>query len=401
MQTAPAAFPYNTWERDRKNLNILFGTGSLYQYSGPFFSLLGTVHALRRKGYFPRVIGTRDRWDSQPRLNWHPIPAYAFHKMGPSSLHWTPALPFWLRRFPEPVDIVSLQNVWLYSNYQISRWSRQRNIPYMVTIRGNLHPRALAISAWKKKIAQRWFANDLLANARCLQALNEAEYRAIRVCGLTQPVCVIPNGVECPEMTPPALLSSHEKICLYLGRIHPIKGLENLIQAWAGLGDARKDWRLVIAGPDENGYGKRLEHIANTSGVNDSVLFPGPQYGSDKAKWFQRARVFTLPSQSEGLSMAVLEAMSFGLPVLLTDSCNFPDVSIHRAGIQTGGSLEELKTGLTEMLHMGDNERREMGKKGRDLVMGQYTWEIITDRLIEVYQWMSGRTEMPSCVISD
>jgi len=172
-----------------EKLKILFATGSLYeQSSGPFISLLETVKTLHRKGHTPLIVGTKDKWSMSSPIGWDPVPAYAFQKIGPYSLHLTPTLAIWLRRLREPIHMVSLQSVWLYSNYLVSRWCQKRRIPYLISVHGNFNSYALNISECKKIIAKWWFVDEMLANAHCFHALNMAEYEAIRSYGLTQPV---------------------------------------------------------------------------------------------------------------------------------------------------------------------------------------------------------------------
>jgi len=157
----------------------------------------------------------------------------------------------------------------------------------------------------------------------------DQERRHIRDYGLRNPVCVIPNGVDLPEdhqapVLPPwsDRIPADAKVLLYLGRLHPKKGLPNLLQAWsmarrAVLAQAR-DWHLGIAGWDQGGHEADLRAQVSAAGLSKCVHFLGPQFGAGRAAAYRNAQAFILPSFSEGLPMAVLEAWAHSLPVLMT-----------------------------------------------------------------------------------
>jgi Glycosyltransferase len=162
---------------------------------------------------------------------------------------------------------------------------------------------------WKKRIAALLYENQHLRGAACLRALSEAEAQSIRSYGLRNPICVIPNGVDLPDLresnakTQPA----NRKTLLYLGRLHPKKNISNLIRAWnetfnsqRGSGDR---WVLAIAGWDQGGYESELKRIA----AGTSVVFLGPQFGADKSECYRACDAFILPSLSEGLPWRCLK----------------------------------------------------------------------------------------------
>lgn len=384
------------------SLTILFVTGSLYQQSsGPFLSLLETTHTLHKQGQYPIVVGSKDRWREGQPQEWNPVAAYAFGKIGPYSLHYTPLLNAWLKQRGDPIQVANLQGIWLYTNHVVSRWCRKHGIPYMITVHGNFHSYALQISHWKKYIAQWWFAKAMLRHARCLHALNDAEYKAIRSYGLSNPVCIIPNGILFPD---PALkterIDLHKQICLFVGRLHPIKGIDNLLYAWKNLTALKQGWILVLVGnEDKAGYRRYLETLSLELGIQDDVYFAGPQYGQDKTRWFHSADFFVLPSHSEGWPVVVLEALAHQLPVVMTETCHIPEIQESGAAIQVKTGIEGLSEGLQQMMMKPSQERRWMGKQGYHFVQRHYQWEHVIDQLLEVYRWMLGQSPAPSSVL--
>jgi glycosyltransferase involved in cell wall biosynthesis len=173
---------------------------------------------------------------------------------------------------------------------------------------------------------------------------------------------------------------------LFLGRIHPIKGLDLLLPAFARCLKAQPSWQLILAGPDEGGYAGKIASLIRQLTLQDNVKMPGLVGGPQKAGLLREADVFVLPSYSEGFSVAVLEAMVEALPVLMTTECGFP------AAGQAGGAKivpateEDLTRGLEELMSMSDDERERMGRKGRDLVACQYTWPMVARKMVEEYE---------------
>jgi poly(glycerol-phosphate) alpha-glucosyltransferase len=270
-----------------------------------------------------------------------------------------------------------------------------------------LEPWAVRRSAWKKSIAAALFERAHLGGAACLHALNEAEARAIRAFGLRNPICVIPNGVELPateiSSAPDwAGWTNGRKVALFLGRIHPKKGLANLICAWRRVmcSIAPTDWALVIAGWDQKGHQKKLQELVRELELDGSVYFVGPHFGEAKAASLAHAEVFVLPSLSEGLPMAVLEAWSYGRPVVMTPQCNLPE------GFQAGAALRiepdqaGVEAGLRNLCAMPETELRRMGQRGRDLVAERFAWPHIAREMTQLYQWVLGRGAPPAGVVT-
>jgi poly(glycerol-phosphate) alpha-glucosyltransferase len=214
---------------------------------------------------------------------------------------------------------------------------------------------------------------------------------------------VIPNGVDLPDVgeinakTQPA----NRKTLLYLGRLHPKKNISNLIRAWnetfnsqRGSGDR---WVLAIAGWDQGGYESELKHIA----AGPSVVFLGPQFGADKSEFYRTCDAFILPSLSEGLPMAVLEAWAHAKPVLITPECNLPEGFEANAALRIGTTPEEIAAGLKVLREMSDNDRSQMGNRGRALVSTRFAWARIGEQTRDVCDWVLGAGATPQTIRLD
>jgi poly(glycerol-phosphate) alpha-glucosyltransferase len=253
---------------------------------------------------------------------------------------------------------------------------------------------------WKKRIAALLYENQHLREAACLRALSEAEAQAIRSYGLRNPICVIPNGVDLPDLRESNAKSqpANRKTLLYLGRLHPKKNISNLIRAWSQIFSSQRcsgdHWILAIAGWDQGGYESELKRIA----ADGSVVFLGPRFGADKSECYRACDAFILPSLSEGLPMAVLEAWSYAKPVVITPECNLQEGFEASAALRIGTTPKEIAAGLKVLRKMSDDDRIAMGARGRDLVGKNFSWPRTGEQMRSVYEWMLGGGQAPETV---
>jgi glycosyltransferase involved in cell wall biosynthesis len=192
---------------------------------------------------------------------------------------------------------------------------------------------------------------------------------------------------------------------LFLGRIHPKKGLPNLIDAWARLKAKSRaladEWALVIAGWSQGGHEEQLKKMVAEKGLGRDVLFLGPVYDKDKEACLRNADAFVLPSFSEGLPMSVLEAWSYGFPVIITAECNLPEGFAAGAAVEIRPQVDSIADGLERLLAMSEADRRQMGCTSRSLVAARFSWPKIAAEMIEVYRWVLGEGPKPDCVRLD
>jgi poly(glycerol-phosphate) alpha-glucosyltransferase len=258
---------------------------------------------------------------------------------------------------------------------------------------------------WKKRIAALLYENQHLRRAACLRALTESEAQSIRSYGLSNPICVIPNGVDLPDLreSKAKTQSANPKTLLYLGRLHPKKNISNLIRAWNETFKSQRDsgdrWVLAIAGWDQGGYEAQLRQLTTDFGLLNSVIFLGPQFGADKSECYRGCDAFILPSLSEGLPMVVLEAWAHAKPVVMTPECNLPEGFEANAAVRIGTTSEEIAPGLKALREMSDDDRSRMGNRGRTLVETRFSWPRIGEQMRGVYEWMLGGGSSPDSVI--
>jgi glycosyltransferase involved in cell wall biosynthesis len=317
-------------------------------------------------------------------------------------------------------QVLHTHGIWTYLSIGVPRWSRKNHKPYIVSPHGMLDAWALDNSKIKKKVAAALYERRHLRGAACLHALCQSEAKSIREFGLKNPIATIPNGIEIPEGRD---LSSRylakKKIMLFLGRLHPKKGLENALRAWAAsrseaFPDSKpSNWQFVIAGWDQGDHEVRLKQLCEelelsfadvpakqflsleaSSGQLSgfSVVFVGPVFGELKVQLLERANVFILPSFSEGLPMSILEAWAYELPVVMTDYCNLPEGFDAEAAIHIDTEVAGMSAGMMEMIACSEDELKGMGGNGLNLVKEKFTWPTIAAQMGELYQWVRKRS---------
>jgi len=289
--------------------------------------------------------------------------------------------------------VIHDNGIWLPTNHWAAVCAGQSPVPLVTSPRGMLSQWATQHRSWRKRLAWSCYARRDLNAARVIHATSLAEAEDVRRLGLKQPIVIIPNGVELqPLMDRPATESS-AKTLLFLSRINPVKGLTMLADAWASLRPS--GWRIVVAGFNEDGYLQKIEQHVRKLGVESSFEFSGPVMGEAKWRLFRSADAFVLPSHSESFGISIAEALSFGLPVITTRATPWPEIEIRSCGWWVHADQQSLEKALLEMTRLTDDERREMGLRGRRLIEERFAWPAIARQMLEVYRWSLGRGPQP------
>lgn len=385
-------------------------TASMSRRAGGLFGAMPPVATrLNRLGCAVSVFSVADASSQADAGHWGDVRLVVRDRLGPQAFGYAPGLAGAMDA--AGLDLMHTHGLWMYPSLAASRWAGRSGKPLVVSPHGMLDPWAVRNAAWKKRLAGWLFEYRHLRRAACLHALNEAEYAAIRGFGLTNPVAVIANGVDLPPSAdtpaPPAWAADLEgaKVLLFLGRLHPKKGLAHLLGAWKQAQDraspSAREWRLVIAGWDQGGHEAELRRIAESLALGETVRFVGPQFESQKAASFARADAFILPSVSEGLPMAVLEAWAHALPVLMTRHCNLPQGFAAGAAVEIAADAAPMADGLASFFDLPAAERLAMGRQGRRLAEEHFSWDGIAGRMAEVYRWLLGDGGPPASVRLD
>jgi glycosyltransferase involved in cell wall biosynthesis len=259
-----------------------------------------------------------------------------------------------------------------------------------------LEPWALEHQSAKKNLAWYAYQRWILQSASLLHATADMEARQLRDLGLTAPIAVIPNGVPLPGDWKQSAADGPTRQALFLSRLHPKKGLLNLVDAWAEVAPA--DWRLIIAGPDENNHRQKVEQRVETRGLTDAVDFPGPIDDADKWDLYRESDLFVLPTFSENFGVVVAEALASGVPAITTTGAPWQVLEEKRCGWWIEPEVDALADALRDATTRSDAERLAMGRRGRALVRDRFAWPSIAERLLEAYRWILGEGPKPGFV---
>jgi glycosyltransferase involved in cell wall biosynthesis len=366
----------------------------------------GLVRENSRSGIGCMVAGLRDELASAGE----PFPGTKTvmgNTIGPNSFGFSPQLKSRLAAETKGSFVIHSHGLWMHPGVIARELANSAGIPLVISPHGMLEPWALVNSRWKKRFAAMLFENHNLRSASCLHALCGAEARNMRDYGLRNPIAIIPNGVDLEQFNP---LPSYEAITeefpvlrgkkrmLFLSRIHPKKGLPHLLKAWQKLGPEFGNWTLLIAGGDQNGHAQEIDSLSKQLRLENAVVFLGPLRGEAKKRALAGSDAFVLPSFSEGFSMAVLEAAAFGLPVLFTPQCNFPELTANGGAIEVQPNEADCLTGLRQMFSLSAGQLKGMGSRGKMLIQRKYTLPACAARMAAVYAWLLNLGPMPECI---
>jgi glycosyltransferase involved in cell wall biosynthesis len=302
--------------------------------------------------------------------------------LGDSTLGYTGRLSDVLSNFGLP-DIFHDSGLWLPHNHAISRRARLAKRPVVVSVRGMLEPAALRHRSWKKRLAWHLYQRRNLEAAAALHVTGDLEAQNVGTLGLRSRIVCIPNGIEVPA-GPRELRPTRQRKLVFLGRMHPIKGLPMLLEAWSRVQPV--GWTLEISGPDENGHRKVLETIIAAQGLAGSVVLRGPVRGQEKTSFLKEASIFVLPSHSENFGVAAGEALAAGVPVIATKGTPWSALEVENCGWYVETSVKGIEGGLRRALALTQGELMEMGRRGRAYVERAFSWDRVAEDMEALYR---------------
>lgn len=375
------------------------------RYGGPIVSVHGLCKALAHRGHDVHVFTTNvdGPRDSDVALgvpvDLDGVKVWYFPSRHLRRLYWAPEMGRALVEQAPRFDVLHLHSVFLWPTTAAARVARRCGVPYVLAPRGMLVADLIRRkSRWLKTAWITLFERANLARAALVHFTSTVEAQEAARLGLAFGAsCVIPNGLD-DEALGEARNESRiaregpeglGRYLLFVGRVNWKKGLDRLIAALPLVPDCR----LVIAGNDEEGYRTTLDALARDKGVTGRVSFPGPVYGPEKSALLRGALAFVLPSYSENFGNAALEAMAARCPVVVTPEVGIADlVRQSGAGVVVEGEPDRLGQAIAELI--SDEERlKEMGRRGRDAVVGQYSWDAVAGRMEEAYRGICSAAE--------
>ncbi len=377
-------------------MNILFIAESLTprRNTGVANAVTGLAYALKAQGIQSELCAPLLQGDQLETLDaLRGLTTHLFPQSPLLPRTVTPALGRFLDQSIQRFDLVHIHGLWRYPQWAAAQAAQRRGIPYVISPHGMCEPFEMARKGWRKQLHWNLLESHNLRQASTIHAITEEERSHCESLTKTS-VQVIPNGVtltlpeeHVPELEShlPLALPSPVPVLLFLGRLHPKKGLDLLLQA---LSQTAQDQpvHLVLAGPDPVGYRATLLEQVNRYHLETRVHFPGMVTGLAKRALLARADAFVLPSYSEGFSIAVLEAMAAAKPVIITRRCYFDRVAEAGCGWVVEPTVAGLTDALSAFLKLTPEEWSTMGFKGKALVEKEYTWSVVARQMHELYR---------------
>lgn len=285
-------------------------------------------------------------------------------------------------------DIVHVHGLWLPLYHRALKVARRLGIPTTLSTHGMLEPAALRFSRWRKRAAWALYQHRDFRSASLLHVTAPPELATLRNLRVRQPLVVAPPGVHVPSQD--SLQGKKGGLqALFLGRLHPIKGIDLLIESWLAVAPA--GWTLQVAGPDEaNLRGKLAEQIAASGSEQVRIEWLGERFGRAKTTLLERADLVIVPSRSENFAITVIEALAFGSPVLTTTGTpwtNLPELGI---GWVCEPRPSSLATALRTACGCPPAELNRMGNRGRNWVAATYSWRRSAQDLVDAYAGVVG-----------
>ncbi len=299
-------------------------------------------------------------------------------------------------------DIIHIHGLYRFPPTYAAYQARKQKIPYVITPHGALDPYLYTKSSRNvllKRLYERWFDLPNLHGAGAIHYTAEDERQRAAFLGLRAPSFVVPNGVDWGRYAQlPARGAFRTSqglgdapLVLFLGRLHPKKGLDLLIPAFETIRRQVSGAQLAIVGPENDSFGQQVRAWVGERGLTDSVHFVGHLDGADVIQAYVDADVFVLPSYTENFGMTVVEAMACAVPVVISDQVNIhAEVAQSGAGLVTHCDVSEVAEAVLGLL--ADPERRAvMGSAGRAAAQMRYTWPSIVDALSREYTSVIGK----------
>lgn len=371
-----------------------------WKFGGPAAQLSAVSRRMAERGHDVRILTSdlgigpdlpRDTW---VRRNGYRVYYASAGPFGACPPYFLPGIKRALSGLLENVDVFHNCLSFTHTNVLVRRFCRKARIPYIYTPRACLDPVRLRMRSLSKQLFLSLFERRVIRDASLVHVLTDVERQDVLSQGADpERIRVIPNGVDVPtaSMLPPRdeFRRSHgyddqAPLILFLGQLLPVKGLDLLIDAVASIVSRCPEARVVVAGPADTQGAADLDRRARERGVRDRFNMVGTLTGRSKSAAFRAADLFVLPSRSEGMPNAVLEACAHGTPVVITQACNLPEVAEYRAGQIIAQDADVLATAMTQILE-NKEDRQRMGQNGRRMVAECFSFDQVMDLLERLY----------------
>ena len=282
-------------------------------------------------------------------------------------------------------DIVHVHALWDPLVHKAINLAHKKGVKIIHSPHGMLTPWALNNKKNKKKLAWHLYQKRDLYKVSAFHVTCDDEKEDIKRLGFKQDIVVIPLGIDLPHIDLSHKIYS--KSILFMSRIHPKKGLLNLVYAWDKI--RKEGWKIIICGPDDDNHLSIVKKEISHLGLNDFFVFKGSVEGEEKDNLLRSCDLFVLPTYSENFGIVILEALSYGLPVITTVGAPWKDVVAYNAGWWIEIGVEPLIEALNEFFTLSEKAHIEMGHNAIVLAEKEYSWGVTIDKLLSCLLYTS------------
>lgn len=269
-------------------------------------------------------------------------------------------------------------------------WAKAAGISTIYTTHGMLEPWIMQHNYYRKKWpALRLYQRRALAAADRLVATAERERTHLLEQGYNHKVAIVPNAVDVQDIRMKDSWQLRKQILL-LSRLHPVKGIDFLLEAVVRLKEDLAEYQIVVAGDGDSDYVNHLKQRAQELGICHLCKFKGGVYGDEKWRLYQESDFLVLPSFTENFGIVVAESLASGTPVVTTQGTPWSWLETYACGKWIKVGVEPLVDALQEMLSMDARQLELMGRNGRRLVMEKFAVDVVARQMVGLYQDVSG-----------
>jgi glycosyltransferase involved in cell wall biosynthesis len=397
-----------------KILHVIPSIASLR--GGPSQEVISMVKALINQGIDVEIATTNDNGDDLldvplgQLIKYEEVPVWFFPRFLPPMKEFivSISLTHWLWKNMSNYDLIHTHYLFSYVPTCagiIARWQKK---PYIVETLDHLSPWSLTQSRLKKQIYLNLIEKNNLNCANAIHCTSHQEAENVKNYGIIAPTITVPIAIDKLPYFPEAkkilreqyFIEEQTPIILFMSRIHPKKRPDLLIQSLHKIAKQDQKFHLILAGSGEKKYLNYLQNLAVSLSLNHCVSFTGFVTGDDKNLLLQGSDLFALSSFSENFGIVVAEAMSAGLPVIVTNGVQISsEIATTNSGIVTEGEVNDLSNALLSLL-TSPELRQEMGKNGQELVTKRYSWQVIAQKLISVYDCIIQQKKNPEKLLN-
>lgn len=281
------------------------------------------------------------------------------------------------------VDVLHCHSVWFMPVLYSARTALRFDLPLVVSSHGTLSNWAFRHGSPLKRLSWHLTQRRALQRATLFRATCDAERDEVRAMGFRQPIVVIPHGID---LEPSVIKSTNDRrTLLFLSRIHPGKGIDDLLTVWSQVQERFPDWDLQIAGPLDTPFARATAQRAAEARI-PRVRFVGEVSGAIKHATLSNADLFVLPTYSENWGIAVGEALACATPVIVSRGAPWSEVESRGAGWWPEPGTAGLRRAMEAALSSPREELRLMGARGRDWVSQNFSWTRVAEQLRDAYE---------------